>query len=276
MSDRPSPIAGTWYPGNAAVLSRDIAGYIERAKSERPPGDILALVVPHAGYFYSAHVAASAFRLVQGLRPQVVAVLSPLHQAHPARLLTTGHEAYVTPLGRVEVARDRVERLGKLLNLRLGIGLFPLLNDQEHSLEIELPFLQHLFREFLLVPVMMRDQSAPACRALGEALAEVLAGSPSMIVASSDLSHFHPQKRAMELDGELLRRLADFDPEGILDAEVAESACGRGAIAATLWAARQMGANRVTIVHHATSGESSGDYHSVVGYGAAVISRSGT
>lgn len=273
MSDRPSPIAGTWYPGDAAVLSRDISAYLDRAEGERPPGEIRAIVVPHAGYSYSAQIAAYAFRMVRELHPRVVAVVSPLHHAHPARLLTSGHDAYVTPLGRVKVDARRVERLAALLRAHLGIRLFPLVNDEEHSLEIELPFLQELFGHFLLIPVMLRDQSSQTVRALAEALAGALSGCSSLIVASSDLSHFHSQGRAEELDGELLRRLGAFDPQGILDAE-AEGvgyACGRGAIAAALWAARAMGADRVTVLRHGTSGDVSGDSGSVVGYGAAVV-----
>lgn len=269
MSDRPSPIAGTWYPGSAAVLTRDIRTYLDRAAGERPAGEIRAIVVPHAGYAYSGQIAAWAFGLVAGLHPEVVAVLSPLHYAHPARLLTSGHDAYRTPLGRVKIDQTRVEAL----RARLGFGLTPLLEDEEHSLEIELPFLQELFGDFLLIPVMLRDQSWPTVQALAEALTGALAGCSSLIVASSDLSHFHPQRRAEELDREFLRRLGAFDPKGVLDAEAegVGSACGRGAIAAALVAARGLGANRVSVVRHGTSGDVTGDRRSVVGYGAAVV-----
>lgn len=275
MSDRPSPIAGTWYPGNATTLSGEIADYLARADSEPPPGTIFGIVVPHAGYHYSAQTAAFAFRLLRGLSPELVTILSPLHQPHPAPLLTTGYDAYTTPLGRVEVDAEAVRQLDSLLSKSGGRRLFPLVNDEEHSLEIELPFLQQLLGSFRLLPVMVRDQSTATVRALGAALAGTLQGRSSIIVASSDLSHFHPQAQAVRLDDELLRRLAAFDPQAVLDGEADGSAyaCGRGAIAAALWAAKALGADRVSILHHSTSGEVTGDLHSVVGYGAAVIWR---
>lgn len=277
MSDRPSAIAGSWYPGNAEMLSRDIERFLDSVRVDPPQGVIRAIVVPHAGYRYSGLTAAYAFSLLRGAAPELVAVLSPLHQAHSAPLLTTGHSAYVTPFGRIEVDRSAVAALNARLVRAAGVGLLPVERDREHSLEIELPFLQHVLGRFRLLPVMLRDQSAETARALGGALAGTLAGSDGLIVASSDLSHFYPEGEATRLDRELLRRLEAFDPEGVLAAERegAAFACGRGAIAATLWAAKELGANRVTVLHHATSGETSGDLDSVVGYGAAVIWREG-
>lgn len=275
MSDRPSPIAGSWYPGDPEVLSQCIRDYLDRAVCEPPSGAIVGVVVPHAGYRYSGHIAAYAFRLVRETRPEIVAVVSPLHRVHPARLLTTAHEAYATPLGRVAVDNERLGVLDGLLRRRFGLELYRIKNDQEHSLEIELPFMQHLWGSFRLLPVMMRDQSAATARALGDALADTLSGRSALIVASSDLSHFHPQEQAVRLDRELLRRLEAFDPQAVLDGETEGSAyaCGRGAIAATLWATKAMGAERVTVLRYGTSGEVGGDFQSVVGYAGAVISR---
>jgi AmmeMemoRadiSam system protein B len=112
---------------------------------------------------------------------------------------------------------------------------------------------------------------------LGKALAKVLSGRPVLLVASTDLSHFYPKTIAQELDTEMLRRVEAFDPQGVLDAEEEGKgfACGRGAVATVLWAARDLGADRVRLLHYATSGEVTGDYSQVVGYGAAVVLRSG-
>jgi AmmeMemoRadiSam system protein B len=141
-----------------------------------------------------------------------------------------------------------------------------------------LPFLQYILGSFRLLPVMIRDQSPAVAKALGQALAETVSGLQVVFIASSDLSHFYPQAQAQALDTELLRRLEAFDPQGVLDAEVegVGFACGRAAIAAVLWAAQQLGANRVNVLRHATSGEVSGDFSSVVGYGAAVIWQQNT
>jgi AmmeMemoRadiSam system protein B len=273
MKIRPSPIAGKWYPGNPERLSRDLAHYLEQASVRLPESRVWGIIVPHAGYRYSGAVAAYAFNCLRGARPDLITVISPLHYQHPAALLTTAYDAYQTPLGLIEVDWPMVDRLNETLQQRLGFGLTPLKPDPEHSLEIELPFLQHILSNFRLLPVMIRDQSAPVAEALGQALAEVLRGLDVLFVASSDLSHFYPHKQAGLLDAELFRRLEAFDPAAVLaaEAEGVGFACGRGAIAAVLWATQQLGANRVKVLHHATSGQISGDFNSVVGYGAAVI-----
>lgn len=273
MNIRPSPIAGRWYPGNPDVLAWDLNQYLKQADVQNPPGKIWGVVAPHAGYYYSGAVAAHAFKCLSGLHPELVVVVSPLHHPHPAPLLTTAYEAYETPLDIVEVDAPAIADLNRSLRNHLDYGLTALHRDSEHSLEIELPFLQHILGKFRLLPVMIHNQNPLVAKALGQALAEALPGRRVLFVASSDLSHFYPQKDACQLDAELLRRLEAFDPQAVMDAE-AEGvgyACGRAAIAAILWATKQLGANRVSILQHATSGDISGDFDSVVGYGAAVI-----
>jgi AmmeMemoRadiSam system protein B len=273
MNIRPSAIAGKWYPGEPKALNRALNNYLEQAAVRPPEGQVWGIVVPHAGYRYSGPVAAYAFKCLYGYRPDLVVVISPLHYNHPEPLLTTAYDAYQTPLGLIDVESAMVDSLSKALQERLGYGLTPLKRDPEHALEIELPFLQYILGSFRLLPVMIRDQSPAVAKALGQALAETVSGLQVVFIASSDLSHFYPQSQAQRLDAELLRRLEAFDPQAVLEAE-AEGvgfACGRAAIAAVLWAAHQLGANRVNILRHATSGEVSGDFSSVVGYGAAVI-----
>jgi hypothetical protein len=151
------------------------------------------------------------------------------------------------------------------------------LRDQEHSLEIELPFLQRALKgDFRLLPVMILAQEAEVAEGLGLALAEVLKGRNALLVASTDLSHFYDQKTALALDKEMLTRFESFQPESIFEAERTGKgfACGHAAVAAVLWAARELGADRVQVLHHATSGEVTGNYQDVVGYGAAAVLRS--
>jgi MEMO1 family protein len=270
---RPSPIAGTWYPGQPATLRAEISRYLAGVGEPISEGKLHAIIVPHAGYHYSGAVAAHAFACLHGMHLELVAVVSPLHYHHHAPVLTSAHDAYATPLGYVEVDRESVAHVDQVLRPRLGSGLFPLSRDQEHSLEIELPFLQHILRDFRLLPIMLRDQRWETARAVGESLADVLAGKDMLLVASSDLSHFYPQPAARRLDGEILRRVETLDPEGIIkaDDEGLGFACGRGAIAAVLWAACRLGANQARVLHHATSGDINGDFDRVVGYGAAVV-----
>ncbi|MCP4423196.1 MAG: AmmeMemoRadiSam system protein B [Chloroflexi bacterium] len=286
MNIRPSPIAGSWYPGQASSLTRDLDRYLNQVETTAstsdfqssfsagiPDGKIYGVVVPHAGYRYSGPVAAYGFNCVRGLQPDLVVVISPLHSMHRAPLLTTSHDAYETPLGLLPVEKTAVAQLNAALHQRLGTALAPIAHDSEHSLEIELPFLQHILGQFRLLPIMIRRQNKQIAQALGQALADILRGRSALLVASSDLSHFYSQQRAKRLDDEILRRLEAFDPAGVIDAddEGIGYACGRGAIAAVLWAARELGANKVNVLHHATSGDVTGDFSSVVGYGTAVI-----
>ena len=274
IQPRPSPIAGTWYPGTPEALSRSVDAQLHHATSPRPPGDVVALVVPHAGHRYSGDVAAQAFRLVDGAAVETVAIVSPMHHPYPGRILTTAHPAYETPLGLIEIDAGMVSAVDA--HLPAGLHLETVRNDPEHSLEIELPFLQRtLTAPFSLVPLMLRDQSAETAEALGRALAEALRGRRSLLVASSDLSHFYPDPVARQLDAFLLARIEAFDPLGVIEADDHGQgyACGRGAIAAVLWAARALGATHVALLGYANSGDVTGDTGSVVGYGAAVILR---
>jgi len=279
---RPSPIAGQWYPGDAARLARSVDRYMDEAALPELPGQVVAVMAPHAGHLYSGPVAGYAFAALRGLSPDVVVVVSPMHQPYYEPLLTTAHQAYTTPLGDIPVQQDALQELQGYLLEQLGIGITPVANDMEHSLEIELPFLQRaLSKPFSLIPLMLRDQSSRLARGLGQALARLiahgpaLAGKSTILVASTDLSHFFPQSVANVLDAELLKQVAAFDPQGVLRVEDEEKgfACGCGALAAVLWAAKDLGADRTLVLRHATSGDVTGDYDRVVGYGAAVITR---
>ena len=278
MDIRPSPIAGRWYPGNSKRLASSVDGYISAAQVPEIDGEVVGIIVPHAGHTYSGPVAGYAFKAIRDLQADLVAVVSPMHQPYPQPLLTSGHQAYQTPLGMIPIDQSAVAALSDALEEELGSGLTPVRNDQEHSLEIELPFLQRvLAHEFHLLPVMIREQEPQVVETLGKKLAGVLAGRSALLVASSDLSHFYDQLQAEQLDGEMLSRVEEFDPLGVLQAEQEGKgfACGRNAIAAVLWAARELGADSVKVLNHATSGDVTGDYSGVVGYAAAIITRQG-
>jgi AmmeMemoRadiSam system protein B len=274
MDVRPSPIAGTWYPAEPAALARALERYLAEATPRVPPGRIWGVVAPHAGLRYSGPVAAWAYACLWGLKPALVAVVGPMHEPARAPLLTTAHAAYATPLGPVMVDAQAVDQLDRAVRERLGYGLVAVRDDREHAIEIELPFLQHVLGSFRLLPVMVRDQRAAAAEALGQALAATLRDRAALLVASSDLSHYFPPSVAHTLDAELLRRIAAFDPAGVLAAEEEGSgfACGSAAIAAVLWAARELGARQATVLRYATSGDvADNGIDWVVGYGAAVL-----
>jgi MEMO1 family protein len=274
---RPSPIAGRWYEGNPKSLARIVDQYLDQAELPELPGEVVAVIAPHAGHIYSGAVAGYAFATLRGRSPDLVAVLSPMHQPYYEPLLTTAHAAYATPLGEVPVDEEALTRLDAHLTDSLGMQLARVANDGEHSLEIELPFLQRaLAGQFKLLPVMVRTQSPTVSRQVGAAVAETLRGQNALLVASTDLSHFYTQTEAVALDTEMLRRVESFSPETLFSAEAEGKgfACGLGALAAALWAARGLGADTVKVLRHATSGDVTGDYSQVVGYGAAVVMKS--
>lgn len=282
LEARPSPIAGQWYQADAKRLAAQIDGFLDGAELPKIEGEVLGVMAPHAGHVYSGAVAGYAFAAVRGMVPEVVVVVSPMHYPYFEPLLATAHPAYATPLGEISVAEDILDLLNHQLHISLDIGIKRIAYDTEHSLEIELPFLQRaLVAPFRLVPLMLRDQSERTAHALGHVLAEVIAklDRPSfLLVASTDLSHFFPQASANALDMELLRKVQAFDPAGVIRIEDQGKgfACGRGALAAVMWAAKELGSNKALLLHHATSGDVTGDYDRVVGYAAAVFTTQGS
>jgi AmmeMemoRadiSam system protein B len=275
MADvRPSPIAGEWYDGNAKKLAQNIDDYLDDAKLPELDGEVAAVIAPHAGHKYSGGVAGYAFAPLRNKTPDLVAVIAPMHHYYREPLLTTSHDAYQTPLGTIPVDKDALTELDAALKSALGFGLTPVANDPEHSLEIELPFLQRALKsKWKLLPVMVRAQEPKVSEGLGKALAQILQNKNFILVASTDLSHFYNQKAALTFDRFMLDQIEAFDPDAAFAAERTEKgfACGLGAFTAVLWASRQLGANKVKVLRHATSGDVTGDYSSVVGYGAAVV-----
>jgi AmmeMemoRadiSam system protein B len=270
---RPSPIAGSWYSNNPHQLREQVERYLREASLPELPGQLLGIIAPHAGHRYSGATAGYAFKALSGQSFDLVVILSPMHAAYPGTLLTSAHKAYGTPLGPVWIDHQTSLELTRHLSEE-GLTLTPVANDTEHSLEIELPFLQcALDQAFQLLPVMVRSQSPRIAYQLGQALAQTLQGRNALLVASTDLSHFFTQETANQLDAEMLKRIQKADPNELFAAEQLGIgyACGVAAVAAALWATKALGANEVKILHHSTSGDVSGDYGSVVGYGAAAI-----
>jgi AmmeMemoRadiSam system protein B len=270
---RPSPIAGTWYSGNPDTLAGQMDAFISQAKLPKNPGKIFGLVAPHAGHRYSGATAGVAYRAVQGKPYELVIILSPSHAYYPAELLTSAHKVYATPLGKIPIHQDALAQLQQELK-KTGGEIEQVAGDEEHSIEIQLPFLQRALKgAFSLLPVMMRSQSEETVHQLAQALLPIIKKYESLVIASSDLSHSYPLEIANTMDSEILKMVKNCSPEGVLEAERngSGSACGAGPIAVALTLAREAGATRVKIVHRSTSAEVTGDTSSVVGYGAAVI-----
>jgi MEMO1 family protein len=274
LSDlRPSPIAGTWYPGSKERLAQTVDDFLAAAVLPELDGEVVGVIAPHAGHRYSGRTAGYAFRALQGLSFDLAAVVSPMHGYHPEPLITSAHRAYSTPLGAIPIDPKALDALDAALQ-DAGLKLTRLAEDPEHSLEIELPFLQRaLAGDFHLLPVMLRTHAPEVLETLGNALAAVMKDRKAVLVASTDLSHFFPETVANTLDQFMLDAVATGDPHQVLDAESGGKgqACGAAAVAAVLWAARALGTTSVKVLHHSTSADETGDRSQVVGYGAAVI-----
>jgi len=273
---RPSPLAGRWYPAQPKKLAESVDGFIQEAQIPKIKGKILALVSPHAGHIYSGPVAGYAFNAVAGLDPDLIVILSPYHQFHPGAILTSGHQAYQTPLGEVPLDRESMDFVNRSLQEKTGVGLSEVRNDSEHAVEIILPFLQRaLQNEFTLLPLMLCQQEPSLMRSLGEILAELILSRDALLVASTDLSHFETAEKANQLDQTIIDGIQSLDPDYLYQAqkENTGSACGLGALAAVIWAVKSGGEAAAHILNYAHSGNITGDNTSVVGYTSAVLTR---
>lgn len=271
---RPSPLAGRWYSGNADTLTKSIDKYIADADLPAMEGEILAVVAPHAGHRYSGPVAGYAFAALQGLTPDLVVITSPMHQPYLEPVLTSAHDGYRTPLGDVPINHKVVREIGQIFHDQTGFEIKPVRNDREHSIEIELPFLQRIFTHaFQIAPFMIRRQDEETMRALGKAIAQTTSFRETLLLASTDLSHFYNAQRAKTLDETMIEHILALNPEGLLQAEREKKgfACGRGAVAAILWAAKERGANKAHLLNYAHSGDVTGDNREVVGYAAVTV-----
>ncbi|MCX6056278.1 MAG: AmmeMemoRadiSam system protein B [Chloroflexi bacterium] len=275
-SIRPSPIAGSWYSANPSILSKEIHGYLDQARVPEIHGQIIGLIAPHAGYLYSGQTAGHAYKCVQGDKTDLCVILSPLHAYNPYPLLSSAHAAFSTPLGIVDIDQDLLKTLKSNFEKASLPTIQPIAMDREHSLEIQLPFLQTALQgPFQLLPLMVRTQDPIFLQKTAQILAKTLQGKKVLVVASTDLSHFYEEKKASSFDQVMIERMVSFLPESVLDAEQNQEgfACGAGAVALALWTLKQLGGNQVSLLHYSNSAKVSGDPSSVVGYGALAITK---
>lgn len=268
---REPAVAGMFYPDKPDVLSREVKQYVEKAQKEKLEGEIVALVSPHAGYMYSGEVAAHAYKLIEGKSFETVVVVAPSHRAlfKGASLYDRG--GYRTPLGVVSIDTELSK---KIMEKRKEIQFIPEAHAEEHSLEVQIPFLQVLLKTFKLIPIVMEPYwSWETCQSLAAAISETVKGKNVLLVASSDLSHFHSYQKAVELDRIVLGHIERFDPEG-LNRDLKQGrceACGGGPVISIMLAAKALGANKGKVLKYLNSGDVTGDRSRVVGYAAGVF-----
>lgn len=269
MKIRPAAVAGYFYPGDSKELKTQINKYFAQAVSEIYPNKIFGIVSPHAGYQYSGLTAAYAYNLLRDKFIENVIIISPSHREYFPGCCIYDGDAYATPLGIVEVNKEMSRGITDgSKNIFFGENGHKL----EHALEVQIPFLQSVLANFKIVPIVMGDQSKIFVDELAEQLAKVV-DEKTIIVASSDMSHFYSAEEANRLDSVVEEKINQFVYDGLqtaLDEKKCE-ACGGGPIISMMKSASIYGYKKSLVLHRSDSGDVTGDKSEVVGYLSAVI-----
>ncbi|MHB9134090.1 MAG: AmmeMemoRadiSam system protein B [Armatimonadota bacterium] len=277
---RQPAVAGQFYPAQPDALRRSIEeaflsklGPGEIPTVEAGPRRLLGIVAPHAGYVYSGQGAAWGYaEAARDGRPGAVVILGVNHRGIGAPLALSPAEGWRTPLGVAPVAQDLNRQLQHLFP---GVVMHAQAHAHEHSLEVQLPFLQYLFGEVPILPIVIKYSPLESLLALGDALATMAREHDLLFVASTDFSHYVSQETAQRLDHLALEKIAAVDPAGLFNVVLEKdiSMCGVLAVTTMLATAHKMGINAVNILQYYTSGDVAGDFQHVVGYGAAALYR---
>jgi len=264
-------VAGTFYPSDPKTLRDDIAGYLQSVIGiDKVPGSVTGLISPHAGYMYSGKVAAAAYSQLSGADYDYVLVIAPSHHIYfqGASLYPSGD--YQTPLGIIPLAGNIVQELLSEYSIFHYVSQA---HRQEHALEVQLPFLQVVLPKFSLIPVVMGSQDWETASMMVEALGTVLLGKRVLLVASSDLSHYHSYDEAVSLDSNILEAVNNNDSRALWNVVAGgkAEACGVGPMVAVMMLAAKLGATSARVVAYQNSGDVTGERGQVVGYMAAAI-----
>jgi len=274
--------AGAFYAGSQQSLRAQIE---ECFKHELGPGAlpkiadkslqrIVGLVSPHAGYMYSGPVAAHGYhRLAEDGKPNVAVLCGPNHTGSGSALAVMKEGVWRTPLGDVEIdtaTADSILRASDIIDVDDSAHAF------EHSIEVQLPFLQFLYGStFKFVPICFLMQDLASSREVGSAVAKALAGKNAVVIASTDMTHYEPQRMAEKKDKAAIEAMLKLDEEGLYSTIEAQriSMCGFGPTIAAITAAKALGAKKAELLCYKTSGDVVGDYSAVVGYSSLVFTR---
>ena len=274
--------AGAFYEGNAESLKQQIKqcflhkfgpGQVPKAVIT-PTRHIVGLVCPHAGYMYSGPVASNAYyKLALDGKPDVVLILGPNHTGYGSALAIMSEGAWRTPLGDVEVDRETVDQIVREAHI---VDVDESAHRFEHSIEVQLPWLQFLYgSSFKIVPVCFLMQDLSSAQEVGRTVGKVLSGKNSVIIASSDMTHYEPQDTAVKKDRMVMDALEAMDEvklNSIIEAHNI-TACGYGPMMALIVASKILGAKEAKLLCYETSGDITGDYSAVVGYAAVCFAK---
>ncbi len=271
---RPPAVAGAFYTSDPKALSAQINDYLTNVSSKTLQGKIIALISPHAGYIYSGQVAAYGYKLIEGKKFDTVVVIAPSHRAPFRGASVYSKGAYQIPLGLIPVDTELAQ---KLIKQDASISYVREAHTQEHSLEVQLPFLKIILGDFKLVPIVMGYCDFTTCEAISETIFREIKDKNILIIASSDLSHFHPYNNAVELDKIVINHVNSFDAKGLYK-DISSGkceACGATPMITTMLLAKKLGATKSELLFYANSGDVTGDKSSVVGYMSAVLYKNG-
>ena len=276
-------VAGSWYPGDKEELRNTVDYLLKKAQKHELKGELIVLMAPHAGFTASGEGAAETFKQIEGHDFKTVIIIGPSH-AYPLKGISVfEHGYFATPLGKVKINESIA---GSLISENRIIKSIPEAHREEHCIEIELPFLQRLLKNFEIVPILAGHMSLEECESAAETLAKHITPGETLLVVSSDMSHYPAYENANRVDKEMLEVIKTLNPRkifstsrAILDKNIPGllcTLCGENSVLIAVSAARKLKANCVTIMRYYNSGDLPGsraDTSGVVGYGSVAITR---
>ena len=276
MQIRTPAVAGMFYPSEKNELKESIHQCFLHSfgPGKLPPTEekkkIYGVICPHAGYIYSGPIACHSFYSISSESPELFIIIGPNHWGVGCNVAAMKDCSWETPLGQVEVDSDAASELSKISNI-VDLDFFS--HTKEHSLEVQVPMLQEVYSKFKILPIILIDQEKNAAEEIGEAVATISKQKNSMIIGSSDFTHYEPNEFAHDQDKALIEPILDLDVDQFYKVlyEKNVTACGYGAIASTMIACKKLGATKGELLKYATSGDVTGDTSSVVGYGSIIF-----
>ncbi|MCX5715806.1 MAG: AmmeMemoRadiSam system protein B [Candidatus Omnitrophica bacterium] len=271
LGGKKADLAGSWYPADAGELKAELEGFIDRANPPKIDGHILGLISPHAGYDYSGPVAGFAFKAVKGKDYKTVIILGFSHRKFFDGVSVYDRGIFETPLGSVGVDSEFAKKLTSAGNY---ISFYPQLFKDENSVEMMIPLVQTALPAAKIVPVAFGTQDFRLCEILAAALAAAIGNRQDvLVIASTDMSHYHTYKEANEIDDFCIKVIKNFDPKALYGETKLGTAelCGSMPVAALMLVMQRLGADGIEILKHENSGDVTGDKTRVVGYVAAAF-----
>ena len=275
MQIRTPAVAGMFYPGEKNKLTELIQDCFShpfgpKENLEKKQSKIFGVICPHAGYVYSGPIACNSIKSISSESPELFIIVGPNHWGIGRSVATMKDCTWETPLGNVEVDSEAAEEISKLSQF-IESDFFS--HTREHSLEVQIPILQQTFSNFKILPISLINQSKEIAHDVGLAMAKIAMKKNTMIIGSSDFTHYEPNDFAHEQDMALIEPILEMDVEKFYDVlqKRKVTACGYGAIASTMIACKELGATKGELLRYATSGDVMGDTSSVVGYGSIIF-----